>query len=289
MPFVPEVPRDLVHPFQPPHQEPLQVQLVGDAKEEVHVQGLVVGGEGAREGPAVERLQHRGVHLQEPAVVEGVPERADHPRPHPEDALGVLVHDEIQVAAAVTGLGVAETVPLLGQGLQALGQEGERVDLDGEFPGPGAEHRPLDPHQVPQVQELHRAVGRLPHHVQLHVDLHPPRAILEVGEGGLAVAADGHQPAGHRDRLAGRFQGLGGGQDILGVMGHRVGVGIRIHPQGPQGLEVLPALFDLLVAHVRAFSPAKIRSGRGDGPAATSPPPPRGGGSRPPAGPDTGR
>ena len=50
--------------------QPLEVELVGDAQVERHVERVVVGHERPRRGAAVERLQHRRLHLEEPAVVE---------------------------------------------------------------------------------------------------------------------------------------------------------------------------------------------------------------------------
>ena len=69
-PLVPEVVADLVDPLDAAHQQPLQVQLVGDAEVERHVQRVVVGHEGPRRRAAVERLQDRRLDLEEPALIE---------------------------------------------------------------------------------------------------------------------------------------------------------------------------------------------------------------------------
>ena len=63
--LVAEVVADLVHPLQPAHQQPLEVQLVGDPEIERHVERVVVGDERPRRRAAVERLQDRGLHLEE--------------------------------------------------------------------------------------------------------------------------------------------------------------------------------------------------------------------------------
>ena len=63
---------DLIHPLQAADDEPLQVQLGGDAHVHVDVQGVVVGDEGAGGGAAGDGVQHGGLHLHvAPAIQEG--------------------------------------------------------------------------------------------------------------------------------------------------------------------------------------------------------------------------
>ena len=50
--------------------QPLEVQLVGDAQVERHVERVVVRHERPRRGAAVERLQDRRLDLEEAARVE---------------------------------------------------------------------------------------------------------------------------------------------------------------------------------------------------------------------------
>ena len=74
--LVPEVVADLVDPLEAAHQEPLEVQLVGDPQVERHVQRIVVGDERPGRGAAVERLQDRGLDLEKPPLVEEPPDEA---------------------------------------------------------------------------------------------------------------------------------------------------------------------------------------------------------------------
>jgi len=64
----------------------------------------VVCGERSRIGPAVQRLEDRGLHLLEAPGVEELPGGLDHPGPLFEDLAGVRVHDEVQIARAVPRL-----------------------------------------------------------------------------------------------------------------------------------------------------------------------------------------
>ena len=75
--LVAEVLADLVDALEPADDQPLQVQLVGDPQEEVAVELVVMGHERPRQRASVERLEDRGLDLEEAAVVEPVANRAD--------------------------------------------------------------------------------------------------------------------------------------------------------------------------------------------------------------------
>jgi hypothetical protein len=85
------------------------------------------------------------------------------------------------------------------------------------------------------------------------VQLHPPRAVDEVQERGLALPAAGGEPAGHPRPRTGL---LAVGECLvrrldLGDRPHaRIGVRERLDPLGAQRLQLAPALREELVAHV---------------------------------------
>ncbi len=68
--LVPEVVPDLVDPLEAADEQPLEIELVGDAQIERHVERVVVGDERTGRRAAVERLEHRRLHLEEAALVE---------------------------------------------------------------------------------------------------------------------------------------------------------------------------------------------------------------------------
>ena len=89
---------ELVHPVDPADDRLLQVQLGRDAQAHVEVEGVELGVEGTGRRPAVHDLQHRGLDLEEPVVVQGLAQRAgdrgalfDHPP-------RVRAHDQVDVA-----------------------------------------------------------------------------------------------------------------------------------------------------------------------------------------------
>jgi len=158
-PLVAEVAVDLVDPLETAYHQPLQIELRGDAQEQVHVQGVMVGGEGTRHRPAGDGLHHRRLHLQELPGVEEAADELDDAGASLEGLAGGLVHDQVQVAPAIALLLVAESVELLRQRPQGLGQQAHRVGLDRQLAGLGLEQQPLRADDVAQVQVLLEQAG----------------------------------------------------------------------------------------------------------------------------------
>ena len=90
----------------------------------------MVGRERAGQRAAVQRLEDRGLHLQEPALVQEAADRRDHPRTHDEQLAGLVVGDQVELAVAVARLHVLEPVELLGRRPQRLGQQGPVLDAE---------------------------------------------------------------------------------------------------------------------------------------------------------------
>ena len=108
--FVSEVLADLVDPFEPSDDQPLQVELGGDSQIEVDIQLVVMRDEGLREGAAVPRLQDRSLHLHEAVFVEPAADRRDQLASKQEVAPGLLVDQQVEVALPVPRLSVHEPV-----------------------------------------------------------------------------------------------------------------------------------------------------------------------------------
>ncbi len=107
--LVPEVVADLVDPFQPAHQQSLEIQLVRDAEVERHIQRIVMGDERARRRTAIERLQNRRLDLQKAEFVEKAADPGDRPGSEPENVSDLGMHREIGVSLAVADLGIGQT------------------------------------------------------------------------------------------------------------------------------------------------------------------------------------
>ncbi len=122
------------------------------------------------------------------------------------------VHEEVDVALAVAELGVFEAVVLVGQGEHGLGEEGDAGllgrggDVDGELAGAGAHEVAADADVVAEVEELVEGEGVLADVVFADVDLEALAVLLELGEAGLALEADGHDASGDGDFFAVGFE-----------------------------------------------------------------------------------
>ena len=121
--LIPEVTIDLEHPFDSAHGQPLEVQLRRDAQEQLHVERVVMRDERPGQRAAGERLHHRRLDLEEAMAGEEVAHRGHRPAADFEHPAHVRVDDEIQIALPIADLHVLETMPLLGQRDEALGQE----------------------------------------------------------------------------------------------------------------------------------------------------------------------
>ena len=150
--LVAEVLAQLVDALEPADDQPLEVQLGGDPQVEVAVERVVVGGERPRQRAAVERLQHRRLDLQEAALVEPAAHRRDHLRAQDEQLARLLVGDQVELAAAVAGLGVLEPVELVRRRRERLGQQLPAGGRQRQLAAAALEGGAVDPDDVAEVE-----------------------------------------------------------------------------------------------------------------------------------------
>jgi hypothetical protein len=194
--------------------------------------------------PAI--LHHRRLDFQIPALVEEAAQERDDLRPALEDAARLGIDDEIHVSAPVPLLEILESVPLVRQRPERLGEELESFRLDRELPRPRPEDRSFDADPVPQVQELVEPEAGLPHDVPLDVDLDLGSAVREIEECRLPGAAR-RAPPGGRDALRVRLEKRGvvgavGGDDLRDGPGRTEEVRIAGVPAGDDRFEAAPAV-----------------------------------------------
>ena len=181
----------------------LGVMLGVHALVAVHVQGVVVGVEGAGGRADLERGQDGGVDLQEALFVQIGADFLQNQAALDKSILDLGVHDEVNVALAVTRLAVRQAVELLGQGQQTLGEQRQLGDADRNFAHLRAEHLALDADDVTDVQLLEGGVGFIAQQVTLDKNLDVALLVAQMGKAGLAHDALGHHAASQRDDLSG--------------------------------------------------------------------------------------
>ena len=233
---------DLVHPLQAAHDQPLQVQLGGDAHVHVDIEGIVVGNEGAGGGAAGDGVEHGGLDFHIAVGVEITAHEADKLRADLKNAAHLGIDDEIHIALAIAGLQVGQAVEFFGQGQQALGQQRGLMHTHGNFAALGAEHVAADAHDVADVVLAEGIEALLVHLVDLDVELDAAAQVLQVAEHHLAHAALAHEAAG--DAHGAALHGLEVVADGVGMAGH---VKFGLH-KGIVSLRL--ELRELLTAHL---------------------------------------
>ncbi len=176
----------------------------------------MVGDERPGGGAGGRLLQDRRLDLEEVVVVEEPADPLDRLRPGPEPRPGLVVDQQVEIAAAVAGLHVRQALPFVRQRARRPVEHGEI----------GYRYRPLtttggvetagDPDEVADLQRA----GPLPDGVRAQLipgqgDLDTPAAVLDVPEDQTTHPTPEHHSAGEADRGAVRR--------LPGAGGHRVG------------------------------------------------------------------
>jgi hypothetical protein len=196
--LVAEVAVDLVHALEPADHEAFEVQLGRDPQVHVEIEGVVMGAERTRGGPARDRLHHRRLDLEEVERVEEVAQVAHDAGAGAEHVAARLAHDQVEVATPVARLGVGEAVPFVGQWPQRLHDEAQIIGAHRQLAGLGAEEHPARAQDVPDVEALEGLVA-LPERLLLQVKLNLPGAVGDLREARLAHDALEHQPPADPD------------------------------------------------------------------------------------------
>src|SRR5574341_408918 len=258
--LVAEIAVDLVHPLDPAHEEALEVQLGRYAKEEVHVQGVVVGPEGPGRGPAGDTLHHGRFHFEEPPGSQEGADGLDDPGAEHEDLLYLGVHDEVHVPLAVADFHIGEAMPLFRERAEGFREQGELLHVRGKLVCPGPEQEAFDADKVADIELLEQVEALLAQSVLLEIELDLSRAVLDMDEAGLAEAPEGRDPSRERDRDALLFQVLFRRpavlvQEPLGRSGHIEPSGVRPHAQGADLVELLETLLYqfIVIFHATSF------------------------------------
>ena len=114
----------------------------------------MVRDKGARHGAAGDGLHHRRFHFDEVVLVQRVAERSHQLGPGEEDLTNLGIDDQVEISLAVAQLDVGEAMPFFGQGQQGLREEGQVLDVDGEFAGLGAKQVTVHADDVADVEQF---------------------------------------------------------------------------------------------------------------------------------------
>jgi hypothetical protein len=193
--LVAEVLAQLVDAVDSPHHGALEVQLGRDPQVEIAIERVVMCDERPGEGAAVERLEHRGLHLHEAAGVEPLANRRHDLGALQEQVANLRVGDQIQLAVPVANLHVLEAVVLVRRRAQALRQKHPVLDAQRQLAPLGCEHGSLGADDVAEVDAHQGLESVRSKDVLASVQLDPRRAVDQVEERRPAMpAARGDAP-----------------------------------------------------------------------------------------------
>src|SRR5437868_7749251 len=250
-PFVPEVAVDLEYALDAADRQALQVQLRRDAHEQTHVERVVMRDEGPRQRAAGDRLHHQRFDFQEATLRKELAHRRNDAAADLEDRARIRVDDQIEIALPVANLDVLQTVPLLRQRQQALGEELQLRRPDRQLVRLRPEEAPLHADPVAEVEQLVDLEIALRQRVLPDVDLHAGAAVGDDEEVRLAEAADAEDSPRRPRAWLRRLELLAGLRSVLRDDGVDRGVDleaarIRLDPELLQLLEVRAPLDDLI-------------------------------------------
>ena len=149
--------------------------------------------------------------------------------------------------STVAGVGLGQSVPLVGQRAQRLGHEGETGDVHRQLTQSGGDDFTLGTHPVAEVDCVEDGRGVLAQRRRLQEELDRTRGVGLGGERQLAVTShDGH-PSGQPHLVAGATVRLEISVSPMEVIGQDRAVeprGIRVDPPARQLLALLAPLAD---------------------------------------------
>ncbi len=196
---------DLIDALEAADDQALEVEFQGNAEFEVLVESVKVGLEGAGCRTAGVGDQHGSLDFHEVALCKEAADACDDLGTLDEDITGCVAHDQVDIALAITCVGILQAVELLRQGSQGLGQQGQFFGMDGNLAGLGLENKALDADDIADIHLLETLVGILTDLVACDIDLDAAVPVLDVAERGLAHDALEHHAAGDGDILALKF------------------------------------------------------------------------------------
>src|SRR5205823_9130836 len=131
--------------------QPLGVELVGDAQLQVGVKLVRMRNERLRKAAAVTRLEDRRLHLEEARAVEIRAHLRDDARPRRRESPRVLIHEQVEVTTAIPLLDVGDAMERVRQRSADLREQLQRTDGERRLAAARLRRDALDPDDVSEV------------------------------------------------------------------------------------------------------------------------------------------
>ena len=197
-------------------------------------------------------MHHRGLDFEVALLVEVVAQGLDDLAADYEGVAHLGVDDQVEVALTVAGLDVFEAMPFLRQRPERFCEDLEAGGLDADLAFIGAEDFALDADEVADVQQAEFLVSGFAEHILAQVKLDAPGHVHQMGEAGLTVAADGHDPPGDSDGLA--FKRVKALDDVAGMVGKMIFAAKRLDSPSRDGRQFFAPYAHKLIKFLTAQS-----------------------------------
>ena len=223
---------DLEHALEATNQAALQMELGGNAQVAFLVKRIEMRNERLSRSAALNGLQNRRFNFHIAVRLHVTAERGKDGGALAEGVAHVFVHDEVDIALAVTGLFIGEAVELLGQRTHSLRKQRKGARSDGELAALRAHDNAFDVHDVAQVKVAQKLPIGLGHVVDAAEKLNVGRGVAHHEEHDFALAALGHNTAADFHDVLGVFARRKVGvlrNDVAHVVGHFRVLGVRVH------------------------------------------------------------
>ena len=218
--FVAEYAADLINSLETADNQALEIKLKRNAELDILVKRVIVRFKRACRRAAGIRDEHGGLDLHEPAVVEKSADLAKDLRALDKRIAHLGIDNQVKIPLAVAHIGILQTVKLLRQRLERLGEQRKLLRVDGDLSGLCAEHKALYADNIANVHFLELGIRFFPKIVARNIALNDALLILKFAERRLAHDAFDHHAPGNRYRFAG--QPVTGGKDLRAVVGNIV-------------------------------------------------------------------
>ena len=111
------------------------------------------------------------------------------------------VHDEINIALAITDFSIGKTMELLRQRTKRLGEKIKIINSYSQLATAGTENMSLDTDDITNIQQLELGILFLTQYIKLEINLYTAAAIHQYGEASLAMPSNSHQTSGNGNLL----------------------------------------------------------------------------------------
>ena len=195
--LVAEVTIELENLGKATHEQAFEKELRSDPQSEIHAESIVVGLKGAGGSTTGDTLQHRGLDLEIAALVKEAADFSNHFGAGDEDLCRVVITHQVEMALAVFGFPVSNSVPFVWHGTQGFAEHRELTHLDGWLAFTRGEGFALDTNPVTQIEQLIGGPVSLADTFFVEIDLDTAFYISNGGKNRFAHVPNGEYAPGN--------------------------------------------------------------------------------------------